>query len=134
MLGSFYVQTGHLSFLAILVSFAVGLMTVTILIDHDLIFYEVYSRARKLSLGTVLGRAAALKSSLAFTLIAYTIIIGLVGARELPVTCLLAPLLSAVILFRKASSFRKDRSRLRSTFRLQLTHFCQTGFSRWCSR
>jgi 1,4-dihydroxy-2-naphthoate polyprenyltransferase len=107
VLGSFYVQTGHLSFLALLASIAVGLMTVTILIDHDLIFYEVYSRARKLSLGTVLGRATALKSSLVFTLIAYMIIIGLVGARELPVTCLAAPLLSAAIVFRKASTFRK---------------------------
>ncbi|MFI5420526.1 MAG: prenyltransferase [Nitrososphaerales archaeon] len=107
VLGSFYVQTGHLSFLALLIAVAVGLMTVTILIDHDLIFYEVYSKARKLSLGTILGRATALKSSLALTMIAYTIIIGLVGARELPITCLAAPLLSAVILFRKASTFRR---------------------------
>lgn len=107
VLGAFYVQTGHLSFLAFLVSLAVGLMTVTILIDHDLIFYEVYSKARKLSLGTVLGRSSALKVSLVLTLAAYLLIIGLVLRDELPMTSLAAPLVSALILSRKASTFRK---------------------------
>jgi 1,4-dihydroxy-2-naphthoate octaprenyltransferase len=107
VLGAFYVQTGHLSFLALFVSLAAGLMTVTILIDHDLIFYEVYSKARKFSLGTVLGRAGALKASLIFTLISYAIIVGLVAFRELPFTSIAAPIVSALILSRKASIYKR---------------------------
>ncbi|MDA4129465.1 MAG: prenyltransferase [Thaumarchaeota archaeon] len=108
VLGAFYIQTGHLSFIEFLVSIAVGLVTVTILIDHDLIFYEVYSKARKFSLGTVLGRANALKSSLVFTIVAYSVIVSLVGARQLPVASLTAPLISGLVLARKASAFRRS--------------------------
>ncbi|MDA4112419.1 MAG: prenyltransferase, partial [Thaumarchaeota archaeon] len=108
VLGSFYVQTGQLSLLAFIVSIAVGSMTVSILIDHDLIFYEVYSKARKFSLGTVLGRSAALKSSLLLSITSYAIIIVLVIIGRLPIASIAAPIVSGLILSRKASSFRRS--------------------------
>ncbi len=107
VLGAFYVQTGMLALNALLLSIPIGLMTVTILIDHDLIFYEVYAKSRKFTLGTVLGRKNALKASVALVVLSYILVVGLVLAGILPVWALLAPLVSGVILARKASTFSR---------------------------
>ncbi len=108
VMGAYYVQTGELSLSAFLDSIAIGLMTVTILIDHDMIFYEVYQKARKLSLGAVLGRPKALKASLILTIFSYVIVVLLVAERMLPLQSLLALALSALILSRKAGTFKKS--------------------------
>lgn len=105
VLGSYFVQTGSLSFPVFLVSLAVGLMTVTILIDHDMIFYEVYRKARKFSIGAVLGRKKALQSSLFLTVLAYCTIVGLVVIRVLPLLSLVGPIGSALILSRKSETY-----------------------------
>ncbi len=89
-------------------SLAVGIMTVTILVDHDMIFYEVYRRAKKYSLGAVLGRARALTASLYLTILSYGLIAVFVAVGILPLTTLAAPIVSALILVRKAKTF--DRS------------------------
>lgn len=106
VLGAYYVQTGFLSTQALLVSIPVGIMTVTILIYHDLIFYEVYSTSKKYSLGTVLGRKNALGTSLALTVAGYSLVVvySLV-LRILPIWSLAAPALSALVLSRKSSVF-----------------------------
>jgi 1,4-dihydroxy-2-naphthoate octaprenyltransferase len=105
VLGSFYVQTGTLALPVLLVSIPVGILTVTVLIYHDLIFYEVYLASKKMSLGAVLGRGRSLSASLLLTAIAYATVFGLVGAKVLPIWCCLAPLASALILARKARTF-----------------------------
>jgi len=107
VLGSFYVQTGELNLSAFLISIAVGIMTVTILIDHDMIFYEVYIKARKLSLGAILGRSRALSASLYLTLFAYGLVVGLIALKTLPVTSLAAPIASGLVLSRRFGTFRK---------------------------
>jgi 1,4-dihydroxy-2-naphthoate polyprenyltransferase len=107
VLGSFYVQTGMLNLSAFLISIAVGIMTVTILIDHDMIFYEVYVKARKFSLAAVLGRSKALSTSLYFTLVAYGFVIALIAVRALPVSSAVAPITSALVLSRKFGTFGK---------------------------
>ncbi len=105
MLGSYYVQTGELSFSALLVSIPMGLITVTILIDHDLIFYEVYSKAGKLSLATVLRRDGALRASLLLTLVSYGFTIFLILIRVLPFQAIAAPVASGLLLARKAKTY-----------------------------
>ncbi len=107
VLGSFYVQTGALNLSAFLISIAVGIMTVTILIDHDLIFYEVYIKARKFSLGAILGRSRALSTSLYLTLVAYGLIIVLIALKTLPVISVAAPIASALVLSRKLGTLKK---------------------------
>ncbi|MDG6922310.1 MAG: prenyltransferase [Nitrososphaerota archaeon] len=107
VLGSFYVQTGILTVTAFLASVPIGIMTVTVLIYHDLIFYEVYSASKKMSLGAVLGRARSLTASLALTAIAYSIVFVLVGVKILPLWSCLAPLASAIVLARKSGVFKK---------------------------
>ncbi len=106
VLGSFYVQTGLLSLRDLLVSIPIGIMTVTILVDHDLIFYEVYTAAKKFSLGAALGRARSLSLSLTLTGISYAMVFVLVALRVLPIWCSLAPVASALILVRKAKTFK----------------------------
>ncbi|MGI0083641.1 MAG: prenyltransferase [Nitrososphaerales archaeon] len=108
VLGAFFVQTGALALNPLLVSIPIGLMTVTILVDHDLIFYEAYKKSGKQSLGTVLGRKNALKASLAMTLVSYLLVVGLALANVIPVWTLLAPLMSALILARKARAFSRS--------------------------
>lgn len=109
VLGSYYVQTGSLSFPTFLVSLALGLMTVTILIDHDMIFYEVYQKAKKFSMAAVLGRKKALEYSLYLTFVAYAFVIALVAARVLPLPSLLAPIASALVLSRKSEAFTRAK-------------------------
>ena len=82
-------------------------MTVTILIDHDTIFYEVYLKARKLSLATVLGRKKALQTSLLFSVVAYAMVISMAILKMIPIWSISAPVLSALVLSRKARVFSK---------------------------
>lgn len=107
VLGSFYVQTGMLTLPALLVSLPIGIVTVTILIDHDLIFYEVYVKARKFTLTAVLGRSRALLTSLVMTLISYFMIFALVYWSLLPIWCVSAPLASMIILISKGKTFNQ---------------------------
>lgn len=108
VLGAYYVQTTALSLNALLVSIPLGLMTVTILLYHDLIFVEVYAKAQKLSYAAKFGRKVALNTSLVLTGISYFIIVGLVLDKTLPISSLAAPVLSMLILLRKSSTFRKS--------------------------
>ncbi len=110
VLGAYYVQTGSLNLSALLVSIPIGIMTVVVLIDHDLIFYEVYSKARKLSLGTVLGRKNALFASLGLTMLSFTMVIILALVRVLPIWSIAAPLASALLLLRKRSTFAQPNN------------------------
>jgi 1,4-dihydroxy-2-naphthoate polyprenyltransferase len=105
VLGAYYVQTGFLSLQALLVAIPIGIMTVTVLIDHDLIFYEVYSKARKQSLATVLGRRNALTTSLGLAIASFAIVIGLVLRDLLPVWSIAAPIVSGTILLKKKSTY-----------------------------
>ena len=106
-LGSFYVQTHQLSWTAFLLSLPLGLMTVTILIDHDAIFFEVYKEAGKLSLATVLGRRNALRISMIFSLTAYAGVILMVAFGTIPVWSLASPLISGLVLSRKSRTYSR---------------------------
>lgn len=107
VVGAYYVQTGSISLDAFLVSIPIGILTVTILMDHDLIFYEVYSKSKKFSLTTVLGRKRALYASALLSLLAYGMIVTYVSAKILPLFALGAPVVSAAVLFRKFQDFKK---------------------------
>jgi 1,4-dihydroxy-2-naphthoate octaprenyltransferase len=75
--------------------------------DHDLIFYEVYSRSKKLSLTTVLGRKNALYASALISALSNLLLIAYVAARLLPIWCIAAPIVSAALLLRKRKDFTK---------------------------
>jgi 1,4-dihydroxy-2-naphthoate polyprenyltransferase len=107
VLGSYYVQTGTLSVAALLASIPLGIITVTVLLDHDMIFYEVYAKARKLSLAIILGRKRTLDVSLAFTMLSYVTVLVLVAVRIFPIWSIAAPVFSAIVLSRTLSTYRQ---------------------------
>lgn len=88
-LGAYYVLTGEVSLLPVAVSISTGLLTVDILMMHDLIFFEPYRQAGKRSLAVVLGAERTQSALLAFAALAYLIIMGSVAAGWIPPTGLL---------------------------------------------
>jgi 1,4-dihydroxy-2-naphthoate polyprenyltransferase len=108
LLGAYYVQTGQVTVDAFLISVPIGLLTVTILMDHDLIFYEVYRKSRKYSLATILGKKNALAASAGMSVASYLMIIALVAGGILPIYALGAPIVSMAILMRKRTDFKRS--------------------------
>jgi 1,4-dihydroxy-2-naphthoate octaprenyltransferase len=99
-LGAFYVLTGSLGALAVLASVPCGLLTVNVLLTHDMIFYDSYKEAGKRSLTVVLGRVRAEWLTFALAAAAYGFALALIAVRVLPLTCALVVLALPVFLRR----------------------------------
>ena len=52
----------------------IGLLTASVLINHDQIFFDPYLKAGKRSLAVTLGRKHAMESAFVFTLLAYAVV------------------------------------------------------------
>jgi 1,4-dihydroxy-2-naphthoate polyprenyltransferase len=105
-LGAFYVLTRGISVLPVFLSVPCGLLTVSVLVTHDMIFYESYREAGKRSLTVVLGRVRAEWAALILTASAYAFILALVGLSVLPVTCAVVVLALPIFVRRGMPSGR----------------------------
>lgn len=85
VLGSYYIQTSNVSILSLLMGIPPGLLTVCVLVNHDQIFFDPYSKAGKRSLTVTVGRRAAILTAAVLTLCSYLIILGAIVAGLLPV-------------------------------------------------
>jgi len=92
VIGSFYVQSGHLSALSAIVGVPLGLLTTCILINHDQIFYDPYVKSGKRSFTVTVGRKHAVVAAAVFTAVSYLIVLAGVINRLLPLTTLLTML------------------------------------------
>ena len=108
-LGAFYVLTRGLAILPILASIPCGLLTVDVLLTHDMIFYDSYKEAGKRSLTVVLGRVRAEWLTFALAAAAYGIALALIAVRVLPLTCALV-VLALPIFLRRGIPSGKERS------------------------
>jgi 1,4-dihydroxy-2-naphthoate polyprenyltransferase len=88
-LGAYYVLTGGVSLLPVAASVSTGLLTVNVLMMHDLIFFEPYRQSGKRSLAVVLGADRTQRLVLALAALAYLIVVGSVAARLVPLAGLL---------------------------------------------
>lgn len=89
VVGSFYVQTVSVTSMSVLVGIPLGLLTASVLINHDQIFFDPYVKAGKRSLAVILGRKQAMNAAFILTFLAYAVV-GLAVARALlPITSLL---------------------------------------------
>ncbi|HVC26988.1 MAG TPA: prenyltransferase [Nitrososphaerales archaeon] len=88
-LGAYYVLTGGVSIIPVAASVSTGLLTVNVLMMHDLIFFEPYRQAGKRSLAVVLGAEKTQTLVLWFAALAYLMIIAAVAAGLVPLTGLL---------------------------------------------
>jgi 1,4-dihydroxy-2-naphthoate octaprenyltransferase len=85
VLGSYYIQTSNVSMLSLLMGIPPGLLTVCVLVNHDQIFFDPYSKAGKRSFTVTVGRRTAMLTTAVLTLFSYLIILGAIVARLLPV-------------------------------------------------
>lgn len=89
VLGSFYVQSSHISALSIIAGIPLGLLTTCVLINHDQIFYDAYLKAGKKSLTVTVGRKPAIIAALILTLLSYATVLVAVLGKLMPITTLL---------------------------------------------
>ena len=108
-LGVFYVLSGHVSSVPFLLAMPSGILTAGILISHDLIFFDAYSRSGKRSLAVVLGKHRSAILSSVISVGAYVLTVTFVSVRLAPLTCLLV--LLAIPLFSRFADFQgKEKS------------------------
>jgi 1,4-dihydroxy-2-naphthoate octaprenyltransferase len=99
VVGSYYVQTSAVSILSLLMGIPPGLLTVCVLVNHDQIFFDAYSKARKRSLTVTVGRKVAIVTAALLTLIAYLIVVGAIVAGLIPAVSGLVFLTLPLFLF-----------------------------------
>ena len=104
-IGSFYVQSGYISPLSVLVGIPLGLLTTTILVNHDQIFFDAYGKAGKRSFTVTAGRKAAAVTAFILTLLSYIVVSVAVFLRMLPLPTVLV-LLSLPLYFRQIQLYR----------------------------
>lgn len=102
-LGSYYVMSGQLSLIPVLLGIPSGVLTVAILMRHDQIFYDVYKQAGKKSLAVVLGRRKTSVFASGMSVIAFGLLAVYVGMGMVPIACALG--LGAVAIFYTAKEF-----------------------------
>jgi 1,4-dihydroxy-2-naphthoate polyprenyltransferase len=88
-LGAYYVLAKSIAIVAAIVPVSTGLLTVNVLLMHDLIFFEAYKQAGKRSLAVVLGAEKTQRLVLTFAILAYVIIAASVSVGWIPTTGLL---------------------------------------------
>lgn len=89
VMGSFLVQSSYVSSATLLAGVPLGLLTASVLINHDQIFLEPFEKAGKRTLTVIVGRTKASGIAFAITLLAYLIVVVAAAARLLPIACLL---------------------------------------------
>lgn len=90
IVGSFYVQTGYVSILSVLVGIPIGFLTTSVLINHDQIFFDAYQKGAKKSFTVTVGRRVAMATTFILTAASYAMILVAVALRLLPIDTLLA--------------------------------------------
>jgi 1,4-dihydroxy-2-naphthoate octaprenyltransferase len=88
-LGAYYVLTGSFALLPIVLSVPTGLLTVCVLMTHDLIFFEPYRQAGKRSLAVVLGAEKTQRLVMALVVMSYLVVVASVAVGWIPPTSLL---------------------------------------------
>jgi 1,4-dihydroxy-2-naphthoate octaprenyltransferase len=61
-----------------------GLLTACVLINHDQIFFDAYTKAGKRSFTVTVGRKASMATVATLTLFSYLVVLGAVVARLIP--------------------------------------------------
>ena len=89
VIGSFYVQSSYVSTLSLITGMPLGLLTTSVLINHDQIFYDPYVKAGKRSFTVTVGRKTANTTALILTLLSYAVVLAAALGKLMPITTLL---------------------------------------------
>ena len=85
VVGSYYVQTTAVSILSLVMGIPPGLLTVCVLVNHDQIFFDPYSKGGKRSFTVTVGRRRAMLTVVVLTLLSYLTVLSAIVARLIPV-------------------------------------------------
>ncbi len=96
-LGAYYVLTGGVALLPVVASLSSGLLTVNVLMMHDLIFFEPYKQAGKRSLAVVMGAEKTQRLVVSFAVLSYLSVFAATAIGWIPLTALLC--IGAIPLF-----------------------------------
>lgn len=99
IMGSYYVQTGDLSFRSALLSLPIGILTTLLLFNHHFLHWQADKQAGKNTLVVVWGEKRALAFSKMLLLLAYASLVLCVVLRILPFYSLIG-LITAIPLYR----------------------------------
>jgi 1,4-dihydroxy-2-naphthoate polyprenyltransferase len=105
-LGAYYVMAGHLATLPVLVALPSGLLTTSILISHDIIYYDAYKAAGKRSITVVLGRSKAATLSASLSVLGYALLPVMVAVGLVPTSGLVA--FAALPLLLRSAGLRRN--------------------------
>ncbi len=98
-LGAYYIQTQRLALSPLLASIPIGILTTVLLLNHDLIFHDVYKEGGKRSLAVVLGRPTTIRLTAFLSALCYLYVFFLIFLRLLPITTLsILPALAVLFL------------------------------------
>lgn len=89
VIGSFYIQSGYVSPASTLAGIPIGFLTMSILINHDQIFFDAYQKAGKRSFTVTVGRKSGMATAFSVTLLSYVIVAFSVVELLLPLPALL---------------------------------------------
>ena len=128
VLGVYYVMSGHLSALPILLGVPTGLLTTAILVSHDRIYFDSYKESGKRSIAVVLGRARATRLATLLSVAAYCMLATLVASGAVPVTSIVA-FVSLPILLKFADFKGKELSPPEYGAKTTLAFFDSTSFT-----
>ncbi len=121
-IGSFFVQTRTILLGSVLVGIPLGLLTATILMNHDQIFYEPYRQSGKRSLTVILGRRASMNVSLSLTVVSYLIVLLAVPVGLLPAASAIV-LISLPLFARQVQLYRSVAGSPMHYVKLTMTTF-----------
>lgn len=110
VLGSYYVQTGHLTPLTVLISIPSGILTTTVLMNHNQIFFDPYVKTGKRTLTIILGREKGLKATMLLTIISQLTVAAAILTGILPLTALLAYLALPLTLRQFRLSMKREKT------------------------
>ncbi|MBB6636237.1 prenyltransferase [Cohnella thailandensis] len=107
--GSYYVQTSHLDYRALLLSLPIGLLTTLILFNHHFLHWQADRQAGKRTLVVVWGEKRALRFSRALLLLAVLSHLACAATGVVPIYALIA-LLTAIPLYSAYGKLKEKNS------------------------
>ncbi len=120
--GSFFVQTHYVSLGSILIGVPLGLLTATVLMNHDQIFYDPYRMSGKRSLTIILGRQTVMRTVMVLTALSYLVVMLAITVGILPLSSIIV--LATLPLFaRQIQLYNKPAESPLHYVRLTITTF-----------
>lgn len=120
LVGSYFIVSGSISWLPVLVSLPFGLLAVLSVGTHNLLHYRRDWLMRKRTLVVMLGPLRTFDVSAILTIVVYAALLAIASLAHLPLSTLLT-LAALPLALRGFSQLRNEQPPVESVFRLHLT-------------